>query len=324
MPGITLKKLAELSGVSIRTVNRVLKEQGDVSSANRELVKSLARKYNYIPNIAARNFKLQKKNSVGILMNSHLRNEAHLKKTADLERALIAAGYYPLIGGRKYRDPLLILQDWMGAVDCVVSFFLPERPEERAQLKFYPYNYIFIDCENAVADFNSIDTDRATGIGEAFDALISRNCRKILHCGYMPGRIKSVSECTASRSRLADFGFLRSGGHEFEHGYSSGPQVMASGADAVFFDTDRMAAGFYRYAWEHHVRIPEDISVVGFDDDSASVMLTPPLSTVAHPIDAISAAVLRIVTERPREPRHLVFDSHFVDRQSIVTRRVVM
>ena len=116
MPGITLKKLSELSGLSIRTVNRVLKGQGDVSNANRELVKSLARKYNYIPNIAARNFKLQKKNSVGILMNSHLRNEAHLKKTAGLERALIAAGYYPLIGGRKYRDPLLILQDWMGAV----------------------------------------------------------------------------------------------------------------------------------------------------------------------------------------------------------------
>ena len=48
MPGITLKKLSELSGLSIRTVNRVLKDQGDVSDANRELVKSLARKYNYV------------------------------------------------------------------------------------------------------------------------------------------------------------------------------------------------------------------------------------------------------------------------------------
>ena len=316
MPGITLKKLSELSGLSIRTVNRVLKDQGDVSNANRELVKSLARKYNYIPNIAARNFKLQKKNSVGILMNSHLRNEAHLKKTAGLERALIAAGYYPLIGGRKYRDPLLILQDWMGAVDCVVSFFMPESPDEREQLKYYPYNYIFIDCPDAEA-FNSIDTNRATGIGEAFDALISRNCRKILHCGCLRRRIAAVRECAAARADRADFSYLNSGGQEFEHGYASGAQVMASGADAVFFDTDRMAAGFYRYAWENRVRIPEDISVVGFDDDSASLMLTPPLSTVAHPIDEISAAVLEIATERPREPRHLVLDSHFVDRLSI-------
>ena len=318
MPGITLKKLSELSGLSIRTVNRVLKDQGDVSSTNRELVKSLARKYNYIPNIAARNFKLQKKNSVGILMNSHLRNEAHLKKTAGLERALIAAGYYPLIGGRKYRDPLLILQDWMGAVDCVVSFFIPSDPEERAQLKHYPYNYIFIDCADVGEKFNSIDTNRATGIGEAFDALISRNCRKILHCGYLRRRIDAVRECAASRNGQAEFTFLNSGGQEFENGYASGAQVMASGADAVFFDTDRMAAGFYRYAWENRVRIPEDISVVGFDDDSASVMLTPPLSTVAHPIDEISAAVLEIATAPPREPRHLVLDSHFVDRLSII------
>lgn len=316
MPGITLKKLSELSGLSIRTVNRVLKDQGDVSRANRELVKSLARKYNYIPNIAARNFKLQKKNSVGILMNSHLRNEAHLKKTAGLERALIAAGYYPLIGGRKYRDPLLILQDWMGAVDSVVSFFMPESSAEREELKNYPYNYIFIDCSET-GDFNSIDTNRATGIGEAFDALISRHCRKILHCGWLRRRIEAVRECAAGRAGRADFSYLNSGGQEFEHGYSSGAQVMASGADAVFFDTDRMAAGFYRYAWENHVRIPEDISVVGFDDDSASVMLTPPLSTVAHPIDEIGAAVLEIATERPREPRHLVLDSHFVDRLSI-------
>ena len=316
MPGITLKKLSELSGLSIRTVNRVLKDQGDVSNANRELVKSLARKYNYIPNIAARNFKLQKKNSVGILMNSHLRNEAHLKKTAGLERAQIADGYYPLIGGRKYRDPLLILQDWMGAVDCVVSFFMPESPDERAQLKNYPYNYIFIDCAEAEA-FNSIDTNRATGIGEAFDALISRHCRRILHCGWLRRRIEAVRECAAVRNGRAEFTFLNGGGQEFEHGYSSGAQVMASGADAVFFDTDRMAAGFYRYAWENRVRIPEDISVVGFDDDSASLMLTPPLSTVAHPIDEISAAVLEIATERPREPRHLVLDSHFVDRLSI-------
>ena len=317
MPGITLKKLSELSGLSIRTVNRVLKDQGDVSRTNRELVKSLAKKYNYIPNIAARNFKLQKKNSVGILMNSHLRNEALLKKTAGLERTLIAAGYYPLIGGRKYRDPILILQDWMGAVDCVVSFFLPDSPDERAQLKNYPYNYIFIDCEGVDAGFSSIDTNRTTGIGEAFDALIARGCRKILHCGFLTRRIKSVNDCAASRRDRAEFSFLHSGGQEFEHGYSSGARIMTSGADAVFFDTDRMAAGFYRYAWENQVRIPEDISVVGFDDDSASLILTPPLSTVAHPIDEISEAVLRIATERSGEPAHLVLDSHFVDRRSI-------
>ena len=55
-------KLAELSGLSVRTVNRVLKDQGDVSPAKRALVRELAAKYNYMPNIAARNFRLRRKN----------------------------------------------------------------------------------------------------------------------------------------------------------------------------------------------------------------------------------------------------------------------
>ena len=66
-------------------------------------------------------------------------------------------------------------------------------------------------------------------------------------------------------------------------GYRLGDAVMAQRPEAVFFDTDRMAAGFYRYAAEHGVRIPQDISVVGFDGDDYAKMMLPPLSTPAHP-----------------------------------------
>ena len=70
MAQITLKKLAELSGLSIRTVSRVLKDQANVVPEKRELVLELARKYHYQPNMAARNLRLQKKSFVGILSSN--------------------------------------------------------------------------------------------------------------------------------------------------------------------------------------------------------------------------------------------------------------
>ena len=70
MGQITLKKLAELSGLSIRTVSRVLKNQAYVVPEKRELVLKLAEQYHYLPNMAARNLRLQKKSFVGILSSN--------------------------------------------------------------------------------------------------------------------------------------------------------------------------------------------------------------------------------------------------------------
>ena len=63
----------------------------------------------------------------------------------------------------------------------------------------------------------------------------------------------------------------------------------------VFFDTDRMACGFYRYAAGHGIRIPEDISVVGFDNEQYCELQNPPLSTLAHPVHELAARVLQII-----------------------------
>ena len=90
MAQITLKKLSELSGLSIRTVSRVLKNQANVVPEKRELVLKLAEQYHYLPNMAARNLRLQKKNFVGIL-SSNFQTEVFLQKVNDLERRLFSS-----------------------------------------------------------------------------------------------------------------------------------------------------------------------------------------------------------------------------------------
>ena len=91
---------------------------------------------------------------------------------------------------------------------------------------------------------------------------------------------------------------------------------MASGADAVLFDTDRMAAGFLKYAAEERIDVPDRIAVVGFDDDIVARMSVPSLSTVAHPVSEINSTILEIIERNPEEIVRRIFPTRFVPRDS--------
>ena len=121
-----MKKLAELSGLSIRTVSRVLKNQAYVVPEKRELVLKLAEQYHYLPNMAARNLRLQKKSFVGIL-SSNFQTEVFLQKVNDLERRLFSTGYYPIPGcpDNFSTDFRKMMRDWSGVMDYMVVFELP-------------------------------------------------------------------------------------------------------------------------------------------------------------------------------------------------------
>lgn len=318
MAGVTLKKLAELSGLSVRTVNRVLKDQGDVSPAKRELVRRLAAEYNYLPNIAARNFRLRRNNVVGVVMYDRMLGEANTQKLADLERTLTAAGYYPLLGGARDRDPKRILEEWNGVVGVVVVFNYRSGRGELPDTKNYPYTFIFVDGGDDVPEgCHRVVVDRDTGIAAACAALVDAGCRRIVHCGTAALRLPSVLRCAEKLRGRAEFLHVETAHSEADDGHSAGENIMRSGADAVFFDTDRMAEGFYRYAWEHRIRIPDDISVVGFDDDAAAGVLPPPLSSVAHPVAEISAAVLELIVGKSDRPVTKILATRFVRRASI-------
>ena len=108
-------------------------------------------------------------------------------------------------------------------------------------------------------------------------------------------------------------------GIEFADGYRCGPELVRSKADAVFFDTDRMALGFYRYAHEHKIRIPEQIAVAGFDNDTPGAYAIPSLSTVSHPLEEEVREAVRIITERDRarEAKTIFFPTKLILRESI-------
>jgi DNA-binding LacI/PurR family transcriptional regulator len=79
-----------------------------------------------------------------------------------------------------------------------------------------------------------------------------------------------------------------------------------------------MAAGVYRAAWELRIRIPEELSVVGFDDSSAARLVLPPLTSVHQPMEEMGAAATGAVVDRlsGQPAQGKVFNTALVIRQS--------
>ena len=207
------------------------------------------------------------------------------------------------------------MQDWPGVMDYVVVFELPPHHSE-LDLRSFPLDFILVD-RGLHPDHHCLMIDRASGVCEAVEHLIRTGRRRILHCGMNPSRKTGVLR--AFEELGTEFGakpmFLESAA-EFEDGYSLGPVILSHAPDALFFDTDRMAAGFLKYAAEHAVAIPRDVAVVGFDDDLICRMSAPALSSVAHPIAEINTEIVSIITNAPAEKVNKTFPTRFVLRES--------
>ena len=313
---VTLKQLAQLSGLSIRTVGRALSGKGYVAAEKKALVQALAKQYNYTPNLAARNLRLQQKKFVGII-NTGYRFTANARKLSMLTRQLTAHGYWPLLGNAENLEICRnMLREWSAVAEYVVVLHNNNLPllefidaeTEKLQLKV-----IFVDCPDFSAK-REIKVDRAGSVCRMLEELAAMHFQHLVCCGMLPSRqngIKSAQEkCLNMQITVID------AAPEFANGYTLGKTIIQTGADAVFFDTDRMAMGFYRYAAENNIRLPEDISVIGFDDEEFALFATPALSTLAHPRQQIADNVIKMITgELQESPPVMTMD--FIKRESL-------
>lgn len=318
MGQVTLKQIAEQAGASIRTVNRVLKRQDGVGAAKRARILRLAGEMGYVPNIAARNLRLSRSNFVGIVGGAASEG-VFLRKTDDLQRRLKQKGFYPVLGGLPASAKSLenILREWAGFVSTVIFYncSISSRPEALAGL---PQQFIHVDAP-AVGGCHHLRIDRGTGVCAGVLHLLRGGRRFIVRCGSVDiGRKEGFDRAFDSfmaTDRLRRL-YLPTARCDFDDGYNMGGKIIDSGADAVFFDTDRMAFGFLKHAWEKRIEIPRDIAVIGFDDDPWGELSCPALSTVAHPIEELNDAIIKLIEQRPETPVTLTFDTRFIRRES--------
>ena len=293
---ITLKQLAELSNLSVRTVRRALSNHPYVAADKRELVLKLAEQYQYTPNMAARNLRLQRKNFVGILFENYTRG-ADSRLLNMLTRELVKNNYWPLLGCIDSVETAdRMFNEWSGVTDYVIILhevrlgIIEHIVKSAPRL---PMEFIYVDCAAASGKF-VLNIDRPGSVCSMIAALSEQGFKHLIYCGSLQSRRDGIAAAAAALP--IQITTIESP-YEFENGLALGAKIMESHADAVFFDTDRMAMGFYRYCFENHIVIPDDISVIGFNDELFAEMAAPPLSTLAHPRQQMVASIIDILQD---------------------------
>lgn len=304
-----LKQIAHETNLAEATVSRILRNRDQCSEQTRQRVREVARQMRYRPNLLVRAIQTGRTQTVGVMVV--VADDFFGQIVTGIHHELIEADHVPLLaccGSPKYPLATTELEQIHRLVDRRVDALIMWPTEETVPDTYLrevwereiPLVAVDRELEQTHADF--VGTDDEAGAIEAARYLLSLGHRRIGHVAgpqtVSPGRIrrrtfeKAVADAGASCMTIED--------PSFSSGYEASAALLKSPdrPTAVFAGSDRLARGFYRAAGELGLRIPQDVSVVGFADLPLATLMQPELTTLRQEPYQIGRRAARIALDR--------------------------
>ena len=262
---VTAKDIAELCGVSVTTVSRVINRNGRYSSETEKRVLDAVKKLNYQPNLLAKGLRTRKADAVGVVVPS-IANEFFSTMILTLQTKLFKAGY--AINIYNTNSSLDIERQ------CV------------AQPTVYVDRFIADPMSDKVASISSDNIRSGTLAAQELKRSGCKHPAVITATSESPVtamRTKGFTrECARLNLDLHDENILTPPATTYDEGYKAVEKLLSSGAefDGLFCQTDIMAIGALEALRDHHIDVPDEVAVVGHDDIMISRFGRPPLTTI--------------------------------------------
>ncbi len=327
----TLKELAEAAQVSIRTVNRVLKNDGYVHEKTRRVVEAAVDRLGYRPNLAARALKTAKSHFVSVLTFSE--NELRMTQVAALEQRLREADYLVSLTFHfeftRKKKAIQIVQELIGQNPAGLVLLGHEPyiarhifPAVMPEVIRSGLPYVLIDPRGT--RYDAVTIDRACGVYEAVHYLAGRGARRIAFLGPQDDRTRLDGYEQALKELGRKPICLDYPGTGIEELRLAGRRFAAQKArpDAVVAHSDYIALAFLAGLHEAKVKVPEEVALIGFDDRTAARFSWPALTTVAQPSHDIGRAGAEILLKKmagekcPTEGWSQVFPTRLIIRET--------
>ncbi|MBC3765362.1 LacI family DNA-binding transcriptional regulator [Neptunicella marina] len=313
-----IKQVAKLSGVSPATVSRTLSNPEIVSAATREKVLKAIDECGYTPNRFGASLRTQKSGSIVVIIPD-ITNAFNAGIIRSIEDEAAKVGYSVLLGDTQ-RDPVKVRHYASmvrsGQVDGIILFsqHLPFDITPETTIDQLPP--LVNSCEPLDLDgVCQVMVNNVAAAKEAVNHLISLGHKRI---GAITGNMDTPSSndrLTGYKQALAQAGIefdanlVTNGNYLIESGKTATEQLLALSErpTALFCFSDNIAFGAMSALHDAGLKVPDDISVVGFDDTEYAAFMTPALTTMHQPLKEIGkncmALLLAQIEKRPISQR---------------------
>ncbi|WP_258058817.1 LacI family DNA-binding transcriptional regulator [Arthrobacter sp. B1805] len=327
---VSMSDVARLAGVSAQTVSRVSNGSPGVVESTRQQVIRAMDELGYRPNSAARALKRGSFRTIGVLLftlstTGNVRTlEAIAARAAeeDYVVTLIPVSAPTQAGVRGAFSRLNEL-----AVDAIIVV-MEVHLLDAATVPLPPGVHAVVVDSNASDGYSVIDTDQADGAQKAVEHLLDLGHETVWHVAGPSESFAAERRVNAWRETLAARGSIEPpllrGDWSADSGYVAGLTLAESDCTAVFAANDQMALGILRAFHEKGVRVPQDVSIVGFDDIPDSTSFSPPLTTVHQDFAELGRRcvdkVLKQMRDNSTEPGRELVPTRLVVRESTSAR----
>ncbi len=284
-----MRDIADLAGVSVATVSRALSGSPLVVEETRLAVESIVRQTGYTINHAGRGLRLQASRQILVLLPT-IANSFFAEIVQGVDAEAQKAGYGILVGsteGSALREDTLARQLLSGAVDGLV-ILTGRVPAILAGTDFA--SRLVMVSEEGGCGIETIGIDNEAASREATAYLIGLGHRRVGHIAGPDGNILTRQRLAGFRAACcaAGLGAAQTGVASGDFSVASGSHAMAQllardAPTAVFCANDDMALGAMAEARVQGLHIPDNLSVVGFDDLPYAAFFDPPLTTICQP-----------------------------------------
>jgi DNA-binding LacI/PurR family transcriptional regulator len=304
--------VAARAGVSHQTVSRVLNDHVSVRPETRERVLAAIAELGYRRNRAARALATARTTTVGVLTsgNAHFGPASTVLAT---EGALSREGYFVTTSALDSYDATAAAEALDRLVDQGVEGIVAVCPLEDVANAVDeldpPFPVVVVAArreDQAPRKARYVYADQYLGAQLATEHLLDLGHTHLVHLAGPERWFDATERAAAFRDVTAARGartlVVQAPGWSARRGYELGQALVdelrrPEGPTAVFAANDLIAVGLLRALWEHGLRVPEDVSVVGFDDVESSAYLVPALTTVRQPFAALGEAAVRALLD---------------------------
>ncbi|GIG40206.1 LacI family DNA-binding transcriptional regulator [Cellulomonas phragmiteti] len=313
---VTLRDVARAAGVSAATASRALSAPDLVAPERRELVRRVARELGYRPNRAARELITGRSGHLCLVVPD-LGNPFFSAVAKAVQARARATGHAVVVADAE-EDPVLeaeLVAQLGGQADGVLLCSPRMSGDDLAAVAADGRPVLLVNREGA--GLPSVVVDNRDGVRQAVRHLHALGHRRVAYAGGPSGSWSDARRRDGLAALDLDVEVVDLGAHApvFAGGVGAADLAVASGATAVLTHNDLMALGMLDRLRTRGVRVPADLSVVGFDDAPVATLVTPSLTTVAMPLARLGrTAVDLLLAPRGGEVPHSVLPVELVVR----------